>query len=243
VKVPKIHPFSTEHVTFMEFLPTQKLTESFPGDRERNAILAARLAAVVTLEAMFAKPRVAIFHGDPHGGNILRLTDDPNDPYRLAMLDWGLMGEFPRKQRVQIVHLNLAMQKRNKKNMMKNIGSLIRGGLPGDPGRLETIDRLVSQTLGKKGGSFELFADLLEQLLKNGFPLDDEMSLFIKAQVTVAGILKTLDPTLSQDEMVKRKVKSLVMREFPKRVLLFPAWNYRGYRSMLSNGDVFSYAF
>ena len=97
--------------------------------------------------------------------------------------------------------------------------------------------------MGKKGGSFELFADLLEQLLKNGFPLDDEMSLFIKAQVTVAGILKTLDPTLSQDEMVKRKVKSLVMREFPKRVLLFPAWNYRGYRSMLSNGDVFSYAF
>jgi hypothetical protein len=33
------------------------------------------------------------------------------------------------------------------------------------------------------------------------------------------------------------------MREFPKRLVLLPAWNYRGYRSMLSNGDVFRQLF
>ena len=84
---------------------------------------------------------------------------------------------------------------------------------------------------------------LLEELLKNGFVLDDEMALFIKSQVTIAGILTTLDPTLSQDKLVQKKASGLVKKEMPKRLLLFPAWTHRGYRSMLSNADVGSEVF
>jgi len=243
VKVPEIYSFSTDNVTFMEFLRTQKLTESYPGDRAKNGILAERLATIMTFEAMFSATPVAVFHGDPHGGNIMRLVDDPTDPYRLAMLDWGLMGQFPREQRMELVHLNLAMQERSKRKMMRNVGALIRGGLPADPVKIETIDRMVSKTLEKDGSTFELYGELLQELLLNGFSLDDEMSLFIKSQVTIAGILKELDPDLSPDKLTQTQVRSLVKREMPKRILLVVAPTYRGYRSMLSNADVFSQAF
>ena len=41
----------------------------------------------------------------------------------------------------------------------------------------------------------------------------------------------------------QRKVSSQVKREIPKRLLLLPAWNYHGYKSMMSNEDVKDYIF
>ena len=239
IKVPEIFPFSTEHVTFMEFLHIQKLTDSFVGDKTSRGILAERLVTVLTFDALFSKQHTSIFHGDPHAGNIMRIKDDPQDPYRLALLDWGLMGEFPREQRMEMIQLNLAYNQKNKKRMVQNIGSLIQGGLPKDPQKMATIEEIVGRAMEVKGGTYQVYNALLGGLFKAGYVLDSQFSLFIKSQVTVAGILRELDPTLNQDKLVKKKVGGLVMKEFPKRLVLLPAWNYRGYRSTLSNGDVF----
>ena len=46
-----------------------------------------------------------------------------------------------------------------------------------------------------------------------------------------------LDPSLDQDKIVRKKTAGPVMKEIPKRLAVLPAWKYRGYRSMLSNGD------
>jgi ubiquinone biosynthesis protein len=243
IKVPEIFPFSTEHVTFMEFLNVQKLTDSFVGDTASRRILADRLVTLMTFDALFSKQKTSIFHGDPHAGNIMRIKDDPRDPYKLALLDWGLMGEFPREQRMEMVQLNLAYGQKNKKRMVENIGSLIQGGLPKDPEKMARIEEIVGQAVKVKGGSYEVYNALLGELLKAGYVLDTQFSLFIKSQVTIAGVLRELDPTLNQDKLAKKNVSGLVRKECPKRLALLPAWNYRGYRSMLSNGDVFRQLF
>jgi ubiquinone biosynthesis protein len=243
VKVPEIFPFSTEHVTFMEFLNVQKLTDSFVGDPASRRILADRLVTLMTFDALFSKQKTSIFHGDPHGGNIMRIKDDPRDPYKLALLDWGLMGEFPREQRMEMVQLNLAYGQKKEKRMVENIGSLIQGGLPKDPEKMARIEGIVGQAMKVKGGSYEVYNALLGELFKAGYVLDTQVSLFIKSQVTIAGVLRELDPTLNQDRLVKKNVSGLVRKECPKRLALLPAWNYRGYRSMLSNGDVFRQLF
>jgi ubiquinone biosynthesis protein len=243
VKVPEIFPFSTEHVTFMEFLNVQKLTDSFVGDTASRRVLADRLVTLMTFDALFSKQKTSIFHGDPHAGNIMRIKDDPRDPYKLALLDWGLMGEFPREQRMEMVQLDLAYGQKNKKRMVENIGSLIQGGLPKDPEKMARIEEIVGQAVKVKGGSYEVYNALLGELLKAGYVLDTQFSLFIKSQVTIAGILRELDPTLNQDKLAKKNVSGLVRKECPKRLALLPAWNYRGYRSMLSNGDVFRQLF
>jgi len=243
VKVPEIFPFSTEHVTFMEFLKTQKLTDSFAGDKASRRILADRLVTVMTFDALFSKQDTSIFHGDPHAGNIMRIKDDPQDPYKLALLDWGLMGEFPREQRIEMVQLNLAFGRKNKKQMVQNIRALIQGGLPKDPQKMAQIEEIVDRAMQVKGGAYEVYDALLGELFKAGYVLDSQVSLFIKSQVTVAGVLRELDSTLNQDKLLKKEVRGLVMKEFPKRLALLPAWNYRGYRSTLSNGEVFRQIF
>jgi ubiquinone biosynthesis protein len=243
VKVPEIFHFSTEHVTFMEFLNIEKLTESFLGDQKSRRILADRLATIMTFEALFSKQHTSIFHGDPHGGNIMRIRDDPKDPYKLALLDWGLMGEFPREQRMEMVQLSLAYGQKSKKRMVRNVGSLIKGGLPKDPQKLARIEEMVGRAMEVKGGMFEAYGALLEELFKAGYVLEPQFSLFIKSQLTIAGILRELDPALNQSKLVRKKTTGLIMKEFPKRLVLLPAWNYRGYRSMLSNGDVFGEIF
>ena len=59
----------------------------------------------------------------------------------------------------------------------------------------------------------------------------------------IAGILRELDHALNQDQLVKKQPGGLVRKEFPKRLVLLPAWNYRGYQGMLSNGNVFRVIF
>ncbi len=243
VKVPEIYPFSTKNVTFMEFLRGEKITDAFPGDARRRARLARRLADVMSFDSLFSRRATAIFHGDPHAGNVMHLTGDPENPYRIGLLDWGLLGEFTRERRLHMVQLNLALKDHNRRKLHRHVGALIAGGLPQDAGRRQRLFSLADQALKESGNSYEIYADLVATLAKNGFVLDPDFSLYIKAQVTLSGIYRELDPSLKLDRYLESRVGRRVLREFPKRLLLLPAWNYRGYRSLLSNGDVFAYVF
>ena len=103
VRVPELYPLSTAHVTFMEFVHGHKISEAFPGQPQARARLARRLVDALTLDVLLSQHEEALFHGDPHAGNVFHVPDDPQDPYVLALLDWGLSGEFSREQRAQLI--------------------------------------------------------------------------------------------------------------------------------------------
>ena len=81
VVVPEIFPISTSHVTFMALIAGEKITSAFPGDTRQRAIMAARLSDVLTGDVIFSPKSDAIFHGDPHAGNVFHITGDPKNPY------------------------------------------------------------------------------------------------------------------------------------------------------------------
>lgn len=240
VKVPEVYSFSTANVTFMQYLNGEKITDAFRGDPQKRAILARRLADIMTFETLFSKRDTSIFHGDPHAGNVMHVTNDPADPYTIGLLDWGLLGEFPREQRLEMAQLSLALEHKSKKRLFNNVGALIRGGMPRDPRKQEEIKQLAGECLSAKGTMAEVYGKLIEELMMRGYALDPNLSLFIKSQLTLAGIFRELDPNLNPDKYLRGRVGKLVMKELPKRLFLLPAWNYRGYRSLLSNGDVFA---
>ena len=247
VTIPRVYEFSTQNATFMDFLNVEKITGAFPGDSKRRAKLGRHLLDVMSYRTLWAKPDTAIFHGDPHAGNVMHVVNHPKNPYQLALLDWGLLGTLPKQQRQQLVQLALSMSQRRAKGLRRNVGSLIRGGMPQDPQKVERIykllDDVLEETAGRKLNTFEAFQAILEKLVMAGYPVDSRMSLYIKSQVTLAGIFRELDPSLNQDKYLKKRVSRQVLKELPKRLLLLPAWHYRGYRSMLSNGDVLGEVF
>ncbi|HWO02997.1 MAG TPA: AarF/UbiB family protein [Blastocatellia bacterium] len=242
VVVPEIYPISTKHVTFMQFIAGEKIINAFPGDTKQRAIMARRLSDVMTGDVIFAPKDVAIFHGDPHAGNVYHVTGDPKNPYLIALLDWGLMGTFPRADRIALMQLILGVQLADAKRLHRYAGALLEHGMPTDPEKVKKIDVLITETVKPKAGrtSFEALQELLFGLIEQGYATKFTLNLFIKSQITIAGELVELDPTLKQDELLEQQVTSLVKKELPKRILLLPAWNYRGYRSLLSNGDVMS---
>ncbi len=243
VRVPVIYDISTKDVTFMEFFHGEKITDAFPGDQKKRSILARRLMNVMIFQTLFSKTPTAIFHGDPHAGNVMHLTDDPENPYMIGLIDWGLLGEFDRPHRTEMVQLALALQKKSKKKLHRNVGALLQNGLPQDPLKREEVFALADKCLTAKGTMMEIYGGLIEKLTTAGYVLDGNFSLYIKSQLTLAGIHKELDPSLNPDKFLNKKVGRQVLKEFPKRLLLLPAWHYRGYRSLLSNGDVFSRVF
>ncbi|HTG18357.1 MAG TPA: AarF/UbiB family protein, partial [Blastocatellia bacterium] len=242
VVVPEVFPISTNHVSFMEFIAGEKIINAFPGDTKQRAIMAKRLTDVMTVDVIFAPKAEAIFHGDPHAGNVYHVTGDPKNPYLIALLDWGLMGTFPRQDRVALMQLILGVQLADAKRLHKYAGALLEHGLPTEPEKLQKIDALIAELVKPKPGrgSFEALQELLFGLIEQGYATKFTLNLFIKSQVTIAGELVELDPTLKQDDYMTQQVTAMVKKELPKRLLLFPAWNYRGYRSLLSNGDIMS---
>jgi len=139
--------------------------------------------------------------------------------------------------------LILGVQLRDAKRLHKNVGSLLEQGLPTDPEKVQKIDALIARVIEPKPGrgSFDALEDLLFGLIEQGYATKFNLNLFIKSQLTIAGELNELDPTLSQDDLLEKQVTGLVKKEMPKRLLctiFFPCWNSRGYQSMLSNGDI-----
>lgn len=243
IVVPKLYPISTQHVTFMEYIAGEKITDAFAGQPLERAIMAKRFFDVMTRDVIFSSASESIFHGDPHAGNVFHATADADNPYRIALLDWGLYGTFPRNDRIAMVQLILGVQLKDAERLHRNVGALIEGGLPDAPAKLKRIDAIIADVIDPKHKltGFSALEALLGGLVNEGYATKYTLNLFIKSQVTIAGILHELDPTLDQDKYMMQRVIGLAKREIPKRLLftvVFPLWDSHSYRSLLSNKDV-----
>ena len=241
VVIPEIYPISNDHVTVMEFIKGDKITSAFAGDAAKRAIMARELSATMTGDVIFATRPDAIFHGDPHPGNVYHLTGDPEHPYKIALLDWGLMGTFPRADRMALVQLIVGLRIKDAARLHQNVGFLVDGGIPNDSGKWQQVDALIAEVVNRQSGTgvFQGLQDIVTGLIEQGYQTKFDLNTFIKSQLTIAGELVDLDPTLRQDDLLAQQVTSMVKRELPKRIactIFCP--NSRNYRSMLSNNDV-----
>ncbi len=243
VIVPELYPLSTEQVTFMSFIHGQKISDAFPGQPQARARLARRLVDILTVDVLLSPHEEALFHGDPHAGNVFHVLDNPQDPDRIALLDWGLSGEFSREQRAQLMQLFLGVRLNHAKRLRNNMGALIEGEDWASPQGQEEMSIMVEETLAEKGQGqiFDVLSQLMSKAAQQGYKIRFNIGLFIKSQITVGGILSELDPELNQDQYVMDRISSQVFKETPKRLLYtlwFPAWNSHSYPTQLSNEDV-----
>jgi ubiquinone biosynthesis protein len=242
IQIPEVLAFSTPNVTCMEFIEGVKITDAFPGRRDDRARLARRLSDALTFDVLFSRSDRALFHGDPHAGNVFHVTSAGSDPFRIALIDWGLKGEFDRSEREKLVQVMLGLHLRDGKRLTNNADVLVdlypESELEREALR-PFLETLISES--GSGGMFPLMDDLLTGLAKRGFKVRYEAAMFIKSQLTISGILEELDPGFEQDHYVMGRISGLVFRETGPRLLRtvwFPAWNSHDYRSLMSNEDV-----
>jgi ubiquinone biosynthesis protein len=242
ILVPAVLPFSTESVTCMEFIEGVKITDAFPGEPEKRRELAHRLSDALTFDVLFSRKGTALFHGDPHAGNVFHVEDGGSDPFRIALLDWGLAAEFSREDREKMAQLMLGLYLKDSKRLGNNVSVLVDFQPKDDEEREEmrrTVADLVEASTGE--GMFSLLDDLMTALAKEGYRVRYEAAVFIKAQLTISGILQELEPGFEQDAYVVDRLEGQVFHEIGTRLLRtvwFPDWNSHDYRSLMSNEDV-----
>lgn len=242
IVVPEVYPFSTTNITCMEFIQGGKITDAFEGRPKDRAELARRLSDALTFDVIFSTKENALFHGDPHAGNVYHVENGEKDPYLIALLDWGLCAELSREDREKLIQLLLGLNLQNGKRLGNNVDVILDWEPQDDDERQEMrerVERIAAENKGK--GSFAVLSQVIAQLATEGYSIRYETAIFVKSQLTISGILKELDPEFEQDKYLMSRMSGQVYKELHIRFLrtiYFPAWNSHNYRSMLSNEDV-----
>jgi ubiquinone biosynthesis protein len=242
IAIPEVYPFSTTNITCMEFIHGGKITEAFEGRPIERAELARRLSDALTYDVIFSPQEKALFHGDPHAGNVYYVNDNQEDPYQIALLDWGLSAEFSREDREKLIQLLLGVYLQNGKRLGNNVDVLLDWEPQSQEERQamrERVEKIAAEY--KSEDMFAVLNQVIARLAVEGYSIRYETAIFVKSQITIAGILKELDPSFKQDKYLMSRMSGQVYKELHVRFLrtiYFPAWNSHNYRSMLSNEDV-----
>ncbi len=100
---PPCSQHCTPRVTAMERIFGDKVTDHPLDSEPRQAPLAKLVTRALIAQPMFSATHRAMFHSDPHAGNLLYTHDG-----RLAILDWSLVGHLGEAERIAMGQIVLA---------------------------------------------------------------------------------------------------------------------------------------
>ncbi|GLC69551.1 hypothetical protein PLESTF_000846400 [Pleodorina starrii] len=192
IVIPRPHmDLTTRRVLTMEWVTGVKLTTLSPGEI-RGLVKVGQEAFLTQLL------EIGFFHGDPHPGNLLKVTEGPHAG-KLALLDFGLVAEIPQKDRQAMVAATIHLANRDWSALIDDFVAL--GFLPPNPDRaliIPVMDRVLSPYLrGGGAAAFNFSAlsqDLLAATLEIPFSVPPYMSLLARSVATLEGIALAGDP-------------------------------------------------
>jgi ubiquinone biosynthesis protein len=190
VRVPRlIPPLCTTNITAMTAENGVKVTEAFPQSPLRREGVARQVIEALLAVPLFSREPSAVFHADPHAGNLL--YDEPNR--ELIVLDWALSERLSLAARRHLVMLALMMLLRKPAGVAEAICGLSHSRR-GRPAPRRMIEHHVSRFFAElPAGSSPGVLDamlLLDQLALKGVRFPSALFLFRKVLFTLDGVLQ-----------------------------------------------------
>jgi ubiquinone biosynthesis protein len=211
IRVPRlIRPLCAEGITAMSAEAGVKVTEAFPRSAIRRDRIAEQIIEALVAVPLFSWEDVAVFHADPHAGNLL--YDGPNR--ELIVLDWALAERLNRESRRQLVLLAMMTILGNPDGVCAAIEAL--SGQGHKPGRPEVIREHVTRLFtrfpkGQSPGVLDAMM-LLDEVALDGVHLPAALFLFRK-------VLFTLDGVLHDVAGHDVRIDQVIIREFLARAV------------------------
>lgn len=215
--VPAVHrELTTQRVLTMERIEGFRLGE-LPPEADRQA-LATLL--VTTLLRQILKD--GVFHADPHPGNLLFVPQDGT--YRLAFLDFGMVGRLGSPVREALVALVLALLERDSHALLRSLRRL--GAVPPEVDvsslrrDLEVLrDRYLDLPLSQISLS-EVTRSLFALAYRHRLHIPSELALVGRALLTLEGVAVRLDPGVRVVELAEPLGRELLRERLSSRGLL-----------------------
>ena len=136
---------------------------------------------------------IGLFHGDPHGGNLILLEDGT-----VGIFDWGLAGELLDSDRQHVAALLRASLSLDLEGLLDTLVSMTEAG--GRPANRQRLAKIVHKLAGdlkvtKAKPSLRQFLQLTLDAADNGnIPIPGGLLLMAKSLITIEGVAKGLDP-------------------------------------------------
>jgi ubiquinone biosynthesis protein len=232
VLVPALFEHCTARVTAMERVTGWKITDHGLGPSEERRRLADLLVEALIARPIFTKASPAVFHADPHAGNLF-LTDD----HRLAVLDWSLVGSLGEPERVALVQTLLAAMTFDGEHIVTALEALSERA-PDRPALRGVVHAWLRRVRrGALPGLTWLMGLLDEAAQTARLRLGPDLLLFRKALHTLEGVEADIGAGASRvDDVLLGEFLRHLATEWPQRWLALPGC--RAFATRLSNADL-----
>jgi len=191
LRVPEVfEPLCTAKITALAEVRGIKITSA----AARLPIAKRRRVAEQLLEALIAVPLLAptkdaVFHGDPHAGNLLY----DNRAGQLAIIDWALRERLGSEQRRHLALLFLMMALRDPVGVTNQIVALSEPTTRNSSSRRQTIQAAVSEFIANlppaSMPSAAVPMRLLERVALQGIKFPASLIMLSKVMFTLEGLL------------------------------------------------------
>ncbi|RIK87649.1 MAG: hypothetical protein DCC67_01625 [Planctomycetota bacterium] len=232
VHVPWLLEFCTPRITAMERIDGVKVSDHCPDTEADRRKLAELVFRTVLVRPLVARGEAAIFHCDPHPGNVL-LTEDG----RIALLDWSLAAWLEEEERAAIVQILLAALLLDGEKANWLLRRLSHRGRPVG-GRLRSVieTRFGEIRRGRLPG-FAWLVSLLDDATQQArLRPSSEMMLFRKSLLTLDGTVGDVDRQFDPDAALFRCFIRCFVAEAPRRWL--QPFGARSLPTRISNADL-----
>jgi ubiquinone biosynthesis protein len=232
IHIPTLFEFCTPRVTAMERVYGDKVTDHrFGDDGERRA------CAELVVLSLIAQPILsiaddALFHGDPHAGNLLLTRDQ-----RLALLDWSLATTLAEDKRVAFVQIILGAVTLDERRVAAAL-AMLSEQRDVDPAVVLPVIRSALGRLreGQLPGLLWL-TELLDNAVQVGVRFDAGMLLLRKMLHALEGVIADIGADRACiDTVLLGQFLAQMANEWPSRWI---AWaDSRGFPTRISNTDL-----
>ena len=231
VRIPDLLPWCTPRVTAMTRVRGAPVTQACGHDPQRRRALAERL-----VDSLIARPfwtaETALFHGDPHGGNLFL---DQND--RLVPLDWSLAVTLSKDDRIAVMHLLMGGMQLDAELVRQSLAAMGTNH-PGQALHDVAVNAVTKERQGMFPG-FDWCLNVFDQAVeKGGLALRAELALFRKALFSLLTLIEDLSPEAARDPVVVGAGLTCLLQELPARLMADPF--SRDWHTHVSNLDLFS---
>jgi ubiquinone biosynthesis protein len=189
--IPRVHwQWTGERVCVQDFIEgvsgcNLKAVDALGLDRK---VLARRGASAVL--KMIVED--GLFHADPHPGNVIYLPGN-----RIALIDFGMIGRLTKERRDQLIRLMLGLVKSKPQTVADIMIEWTGDNVVDEQTLVLEIQAFVDQYHGvplKQLKLSTMLSDLVAILRQHRLALPSDLSLLVKAFITLEGLGRELDP-------------------------------------------------
>lgn len=209
-----------ERVCVQEFIngiPGSRLDAVDRAGLERKML--ARRGAHAVLKMIVED---AFFHADPHPGNVFYLPGN-----RIAFIDFGMVGHLTEERREQLISLMLALVRHEPAHVAEVMLDWTGDGAVDEDGLILEIQTFVDQYYGlplKQLSLGAMLSDLVAILRRHHLKLPADLTLLIKAFISLEGMGRELDPDFNMADEAMPMLERALRERYRPTALVKRGW-------------------